>query len=150
LNSKPAREAAANALARAIDRYVEEGALSSGPQINLVGFSHGGNVAVLATRILPPGRILNLVTIATPVLRAYQPARVENHVHVYNPSDAIQARGGEAFFIPGRGTVGRAKRRFARASNIAIDIKQGNAASRHGDLLYSKEMWEKIAERLIK
>ncbi len=107
-------------------------------------------MAALATRSLPSGCILNLVTIATPVLRAYQPARVDNHVHVYNPSDAIQAWGGEAFFIPGRGTVGRAKRRFEGASNIAIDIKQGDATSRHGDLLYSKEMWEKIAQRLIR
>ena len=69
-------------------------------QINLVGFSHGGNVAALATQQYE-GEIHRLVTVATPVLEHYQPGtRVKTHIHLYNANDPTQTRGGELFVSP--------------------------------------------------
>jgi pimeloyl-ACP methyl ester carboxylesterase len=65
-NTRRYREHAAATLAGKLREHCRD------TEINLVGFSHGGNVAVLATQYL--GREIDrLITISTPVLKRYQP-----------------------------------------------------------------------------
>ncbi len=113
-------------------------------EINLVGFSHGGNVAAMATQLacLEIGR---LITISTPVLKRYQPGpNVKTHIHLYNANDATQTRGGELLRIPYLGTIGRAARTFARAINIAIEIAIKSGEGAHGDILWKDETWNAL------
>lgn len=148
-NSRAARHAAAEDLVQ----FIEEGLSGSSPvdeplAVNLIGFSHGGNVAALATRKLRRASVANLVTIGTPVLSRYQPSERVHHIHIYNPADLIQVCGGESLVVPRVGSVGRAGRTFAGAMNVAVPITEGNAVSRHGNLLYREATWRAIEENL--
>jgi pimeloyl-ACP methyl ester carboxylesterase len=141
-NTRRHRQQAAAALTTHLRQYCAT------TQINLVGFSHGGNVAALATQQYE-GEIYHLVTIATPVLEHYQPgAFVKTHIHLYNPNDPTQTRGGELFRLPYFGTIGRAARTFIRATNIAIDIPSKSGQGAHGDILWNDATWRILSSEL--
>lgn len=76
-----------------------------GEEITLIGHSHGGNVAILAAKLIykETGEKVNLITIATPVYEKGKngkekaedpnnPANVEainDHIHLYNKKDGV-------------------------------------------------------------
>jgi hypothetical protein len=110
--------------------------------LNVVGFSHGGNVALSAIRRLGAPQVQHLVTIGTPVLPDSPPCGV-HHIHVYNPIDLIQKWGGESVLLPLIGTLGPAGRTFPAATNIAIEIA-GHPRGRHGNLMWDARTWNSI------
>ncbi len=97
-NSDKARELAANNLAEAIiSNYKENG----GP-INLVGYSHGGNVTIMAANIIQERgyQVDNLVVIATPnrllegQYQLNEGAVKGSFLNLWNPFDLVQQKGG--------------------------------------------------------
>lgn len=137
-NWRGPRERAAEGLAEMIAGH-EWGACE---RLNLVGFSHGGNIAIGATRLLEGVAVENLVTVATPVLERYRPGTcVRHHVNVYNPKDSIQRWGGEAMWLPFGGRLGWAQREFPGAVNVRVEGKGGSLTQRHGDLLWDQVLW---------
>ena len=93
-NTRGCRKQAAATLASQLREHCRR------TEINLVGFSHGGNVAAMATQ-LACREIGRLITISTPVLKRYQPGpNVKTHIHLYNANDATQTRGGELLRLP--------------------------------------------------
>ncbi len=140
-NSREARTRAAAELVKFIKLHIQKAR-----GVNLVGFSHGGNVAALATHSLAPLHMDTLVTIATPVLPDYQPAAVARHIHIYNPHDVMQVWGGERFTLPGIGSVGPAGRVFPHAANVAVSIRSGTRHQRHGNLLWDHRTWALLNE----
>lgn len=90
-NSRSAKNAAARDLANLVDNHD----FAEGEKLNIVGYSHGGNVAIRYSNM--SGRnIDNLVTLGTPVRSQYQPNydRVKNHVNMYSNADGVQPFGG--------------------------------------------------------
>jgi len=146
-NTRAARLRAASDLAAFIQQELQSQGKTSGGKLNIVGFSHGGNVAVLATKFLAT-QVDNLVTIATPVLPAYRPGPIANHIHIYNPHDTTQVWGGERFTLPGLGSIGPAKRVFPNAANSEVAIANGNRHQRHGNLLWDDRTWSQIKAQL--
>jgi pimeloyl-ACP methyl ester carboxylesterase len=146
-NSRAARLRAASDLAAFIQRELQANRQRPGDRLNIVGFSHGGNVAALATRLLA-AQVDNLVTIATPVVSGYLPGAVGNHIHIYNPHDTTQVWGGESFTFPGLGTIGPAGRVFPHAANSEVSIVYGNRHQRHGNLLWDDRTWSQIKAHL--
>lgn len=71
-------------------------------KLNIVGHSHGGNIALLASHMLERP-IDNLVTFALPVRSDYQaePGKINNHINVYTNFDAVQVLGGGSYSITG-------------------------------------------------
>ncbi|MEO8592431.1 MAG: alpha/beta hydrolase [Candidatus Solibacter sp.] len=148
-NTKAARRQAAAELAALLAEELAADSADAGKKLNLVGFSHGGNVAALATRLLGGAVVENLVTIGTPVLAGYQPGAVGNHIHVYNPHDTTQRWGGESVTLPWAGSVGFAGRVFSTANtNIAVGIVNGRREQRHGLLLWDERTWREIEKHL--
>jgi len=146
-NSRAARQRAASELAEFIRLEFQNHRKTTGDKLNIVGFSHGGNVAALATQFLA-AQVDNLVTIATPVMPGYHPGAVGNHIHIYNPHDTTQVWGGERFKLPGLGTIGPAGRVFPHAANSEVAIPNGNRHQRHGNLLWDDRTWNQIKAHL--
>ncbi len=88
-----ARQSAAGIIATQINKYK----LSDGEKLNIVGHSHGGNVANLITEQIKRA-VDNLITLGTPVRSDYQPNMdmVKNHVNAYSNIDLVQASGGNS------------------------------------------------------
>ena len=63
--------------------------------VDLVGFSHGGNVAIMAANILQHHGVTvrNVITLATPVRDEYQlnDGAAETHIHVYDERALVQS-----------------------------------------------------------
>jgi len=115
-NNVGARERGAKALAEAIAAF--HNANPNDP-IRLIGWSHGGNVAILAANLLANKgiRVETLITIATPVRSDHQLAEgvtVGQHLNIYNVGDAVQTSGGRIQHL------GIAGRRFDGAQNIRV------------------------------
>jgi pimeloyl-ACP methyl ester carboxylesterase len=118
-NTRTARTEAAKVLVKEIVAYTEEN--PDGP-INLVGHSHGGNVAIKASNMLADEgiKVDNLITMGTPVRGDYQLSgkNFGSHTNIYNPYDATQSIGGGAINIPGIGETGPSGRTYKNANNI--------------------------------
>lgn len=118
-------------------------------KLNVVGFSHGGNIALSAILRSAPSHVQHLVTIGTPVLAGNQPSGVQNHIHIYNPVDLIQKWGGESVSLPLLGTLGPAGQTFPAATNIPIEIA-GHPRGRHGNLMWDARTWQSIKAEIKK
>lgn len=86
-----ARRKAADYVVQLIKNY----GFAPGEQLNIVGHSHGGNIALLVSRQIER-KIDNLVTMATPVRSDYQPnpAMIGRHINAYSVLDMVQVMGG--------------------------------------------------------
>lgn len=91
-NSRSARTEGATMLAEKINGYT----FAKGEKLNIVGYSHGGNVAIEASNMKLNHQINNLVTLGTPARTDYRPnyASINNHVNVSNFFDVIQTGAG--------------------------------------------------------
>ncbi|MDD2601309.1 MAG: thioesterase domain-containing protein, partial [Kiritimatiellae bacterium] len=97
--------------------------------INLIGHSHGGNVAIEAANILGQKGLTidTLITIQTPVLKEHQltEGNVKIHMNFYGALDPVQKLGGHGLTSPllptanqyKDGDWGLAGRTFANAGN---------------------------------
>ncbi|GIW60938.1 MAG: hypothetical protein KatS3mg087_2004 [Patescibacteria group bacterium] len=105
-NVDKARKEAAEKLAKQIyETYTGK------EPITLIGHSHGGNVAIMASNILKEKYNIQvdiLITIATPVCEDYQvkEGSVKLHINIYNPADLVQIEGGNSNIIKSYETVG--------------------------------------------
>lgn len=91
-----ARQYAAENLANTINNH----SFSEGERLNLVGHSHGGNVAILASQLIHK-KIDNLITLGTPVRNEYKPnyEMIDNHINAYSWFDPVQINGGGEFAL---------------------------------------------------
>ena len=131
-NAPESRQDAAIDLANLIKTSMGE---DSEMSINIVGHSHGGNVAILASNILAQDNIQvdNLITLGTPSREDYQLSeRVSaNHVNVFSEYDAVQILGG--FDSLSRGSL--AGRRQTSAQNIDVTERiSRNPLKSHSDM----------------
>ena len=120
-NRASARVTAGNLLAGTIAKARRE---NPSEPINVIAHSHGGNVAFEATR--SGAQIDNLITLGTPGRDDHQPNRsnIGNWYNVYSEADAVQSRGGDAFY-PFFQETGPARRHFSAAVNIQADTDEG-------------------------
>jgi RHS repeat-associated protein len=93
-----ARGIAAGKLSEFINSYH----FSEGEKLNIVGYSHGGNVVLEATHNLNH-TIDNLVTYNTPVRDDYTPdvSKIGNYVQLFNSNDKVQNHAGGEFSVTG-------------------------------------------------
>jgi len=161
-NNKRAREAAANDLANQINNHD----FNEGEQLNIVGHSHGGNIAIDASNNINKS-INTLVTLATPVrVVGYNPSRnnIGKHINAYSWLDPVQKSGGGAtslseqigntVFGPIGVAVGRylglyefgtAGRTFPGAENMNVTWQAGLDPRYIHSMWRSTEVWDKIS-----
>jgi RHS repeat-associated protein len=143
-----ARTDAAERIAQDISNHQ----FATNEQLNIVGLSHGGNVAIEVSR-LTKHKIDTLVTLGTPSRADYEPnaAMINQHLSAYSQRDPVQTSGGGqfsisqivgGFFGPIGGAVGSylhwgefgpAGRTFPDATNINATSNQRGIAA-HGAL----------------
>jgi RHS repeat-associated protein len=146
-NNDAARQEAAATLVKYINSYQ----FQAGEQLNVVGYSHGGNVALSGSSQDLNKKIDNLVTIGTPIRSDYRAnfSNIGNLYNAYSPYDQVQIRGGNQYHIPGLGEVGPAGRIITNASNISMEYNAGPIQT-HLDLV-SSSLWNKyIKSRIMK
>jgi RHS repeat-associated protein len=168
-----ARQNAATAIAQQINDYP----FALGEKLNIVGHSHGGNVANLVTREINH-KVDNLVTLGAPVIGGYGAKRdnVINQVNVYSIFDPVQKGGGSqitttgvAGFAIGNafaglrgglmgwklgnnlgwGQFGIANRSVDGADNINVTWQALNPFTAHGSY-FSSSVWSRIDKKLNK
>jgi len=140
-NSSSARLSAARALARFVKHYK----FKAGEQLNLVGFSHGGNVAITAINLGLGRAVDNLVTLGAPVRPDYQltlPAFVKNGVALYDPHDRVQSNGGGRVVFPAIGEIGRADRLSPDFVSVEYDRDEGPFGSH--SVLRTPDAWNQL------
>ena len=101
--------------------------------INIVAHSHGGNVALIATKF--GAKIDNLVTLGTPArMLGHKPnvSNIDNWYNAYSPQDMVQVSGGGSATF-GYQEVGPAGRTFSGAVNISVQSTRGPIGA-HSDL----------------
>ena len=120
--------------------------------IRLIGYSHGGNVAIQAANMLAENYgiyVDTLITIATPI-RADNvlAAQVGQHINVYNRGDSVQTFGGIDSFWQGNFRLLRARRTKEGAVNIPVvtDINSWRRVYNHGIMHSNTEIWEYYIE----
>ena len=155
------RSGAAESIARSISNYK----FAEGEQLNIVGYSHGGNVGALVSQ-LTNRKIDNLVMLSTPVRQDYQPNydMIGRHVNAYSNLDLGQTFGGGQFSatgIIGRlfgrvgtkigsalswGEFGFAGRKFDGAENVNVTWQAFslNPKKNHTNLWQKSSVWEKV------
>ncbi len=89
------QDSARQAAAQAITDIINTHDFQEGEPLNLVGHSHGGNIANIVSQ-MTDRKIDSLVTLGTPVRSDYAPKyeNIENHYNAYSSLDAIQRMGG--------------------------------------------------------
>ncbi|MBI2627393.1 alpha/beta fold hydrolase [Candidatus Nomurabacteria bacterium] len=166
-----ARKDAANSLTN----MIKDHDFVKGEKLNIVGHSHGGNIAILASQMVNR-KIDNLVTLGTPARSDYQPNydMIGNHVNVYNASDGVQQIGGSqikasgivggvigglagglvgslAGLIVGNaigwGEVGSASRTFSGARNMTVPGR-GSSVSAHSNLWSDLNVWSTLSRQI--
>jgi hypothetical protein len=118
-NSKTSRTAAAEQIAAQIR---EAHRRNPSEPIRIVGYSHGGNVAIEVINILAREgiHVEMLVTVATPSRSDYRlETDVGQHINVYNQNDGAQILGG-IDTCDGFGGVGLGRRHQPGAENIEV------------------------------
>ncbi|MGE5275411.1 MAG: RHS repeat domain-containing protein [Acidobacteriota bacterium] len=116
-NSIAGRTAAARSLAAFIRSYK----FAPGEKLNIIGHSHGGNVAIAAINLGLGRAVDNLVTLGTPVRPDYRlsrPGSVANFVALSSPHDPVQTNGGNSVNLPVIGEVGEADQIQPGATNV--------------------------------
>jgi len=124
-----------------------------GQYITLVGYSHGGNVAIRAINYLTsygsnPGMVETLITIGTPVMsdvrghyRLAYTGNVVQHINVFNVYDAIQ-QGGAGQFLG----IDRFQGRMFPypAVNLNVSVSAGNRGpmESHRYMHNNPRIWE--------
>jgi RHS repeat-associated protein len=97
--------------------------------INIIGHSHGGNVAIIAANILYEVygiQLDNLVVLGTPQRDEYSliPDAAKNFVSVFNYLDVVQTSGGNIteslYYLPSIGEIGPARRIQPLATNLNV------------------------------
>ncbi|MCC7522577.1 VCBS repeat-containing protein [Candidatus Uhrbacteria bacterium] len=163
------RQTAAEGISEAVNNYQ----FADGEKLNLVGHSHGGNVANLVTGMVDR-QVDNLVTLGTPVISGYSADRsnVKNHVNVYSGRDAVQGHGGNqlnmsaflgAFFGGqsvggnikgwldgnglGWGQFGIAGRVVDGATNINSGSRASDPFTEHGSY-FDSAVWDQVKKDL--
>ncbi len=153
-NTKKARK---EAVAKLAD-LVGGSDFAEGEKLNIVGHSHGGNIAIQYSQS-SNRQIDNLVTLGTPVRSDYQPNydMIGTHINAYSNLDLAQFGGGQAF---ARGGVGiqvsplgpsygfiPAGRIFSGASNIGVTAETFaiNPIKLHSNLWMNPGVWSKIS-----
>jgi len=149
--SSPARVRGARALA--VDIVAWYGKNPSG-NITLVGYSHGGNIAIRAINYLAMpwevgghADIVNtLITIGTPVRNEYQivssRTSVGRHINVYNTEDSVQLMGSWPAPIVRYGD-GRRFTENAGVLNIQVQVPEGISGSdAHRYMHDNPRVWE--------
>ena len=132
--------------------------------IRFVGYSHGGNIAILAANILHQQHgipVETLITIGTPV-REYQllSGAVGQHINVYNTRDAVQVIGGGRGCVFAGMSVGMwrttpvlvpAGRTFTGAENVRVTVPDGmNPFAAHRFMHQNDDIWRRYFAGLIR
>ena len=133
-----------------IRSWWDAGGETSGSPIRLIGYSHGGNIAIMAANRLSQMYgipVETLITFGTPVRSDYQLARgvtVGQHINVFNLADPIQLAGGIINW--NRGLLGipipmltPAGRTFENARNVRVG--RFNLVTAHGSMHNNADVW---------
>ena len=140
-NTNVARFIAACDLASYINQYE----FAEGEELNIVGYSHGGNIAFLASQFNLKHKINNLVAFGTPI-REYSPnmGNIDELYNIGSYSDWLQTHGGKdawyGFFIPGE--AGPSDNVISNSNNLNI-VNMMFDSLFHFDYLNS-EIWNEI------
>jgi RHS repeat-associated protein len=142
-NSDEARSVAAISLANTIKDYK----FTVGEKLNIVGHSHGGNIAIMASQNPDVREIDTLVTLGTPNRTYYQPgAKIKSHVNVYSRFDKIQRFGeiGDVFKV-----MGPDLQKFDGAENFGVGLRAGIfPRSSHSNLWKASSVWSLVNKKL--
>ena len=146
-NSVGARKEAASELAKMINdpNYVYK----DGEKLNIVAHSHGGNIAILASRETDR-KIDNLVTLGTPNRTVYQPSegKIVNHINVYSRFDVWQNAGEWGDPLTASGVD---ERKFDGATNIGVGLRAGILPrGSHTNLWQNESVWSLVDEQFPK
>ena len=148
---------------------INEHQFAEGEKLNIIGHSHGGNIANLISQ-MTERRIDTLVTLGTPVNGDYQPnyGNIGQHINAYSRLDPVQRFGGtqtsasqlvgQALFGDVGGWVGGklsfiqfgwAGRKFSGAENVSVTSGAGyNIRRAHSNLWRNIDVWSKISGSL--
>jgi len=144
-NVHEARQEAAQKLADYINKYQ----FKEGEKLNIVGFSHGGNVGFLLSHLKLKHRIDTLVTLGTPIT-GYRPEmkKISQLYTAYSAFDRIQQRiGGGYFYAPIVGEFGPASIGI-RGYSMPIGIKDEGLIKTHTGLTDASKWNTYIAPRI--
>src|SRR3989338_2522200 len=145
-----------------ITKFIKDYNFSDGEQLNIVGHSHGGNIANLVSQSTSH-KIDNLVTLGTPVRSDYMPNTdiINRHINVYSNLDPVQSLlGGEGGYsnewswtgafnklVNHFTEFGLAGRKYNNAENINVTGHAWNPFTAHGSYM-SESVWSKV-DKLI-
>lgn len=108
--------------------FINSYRFSGGEKLNIVGYSHGGNVALILSQMNLRHKIDNLVLLGAPI-REYAPnmRNVGRIFNFYSNRDWVQRHGGRdawyGFFFPGE--AGESRQTLQEAMNINVPIPRG-------------------------
>jgi len=155
-NSQNDRSSGAEALVSAITSVHGTNPNTINEPIRLVGYSHGGNVAIEATNILAERygiHVETLITIATPSRADFRlNTEVGQHVNVYNRGDTVQTAGGIDTWWHGNFRLLRARRTQSGAENIRVSTGFWRSFRRihnHGRMHTNVDIWINYIENVL-
>ncbi|MEN9390690.1 MAG: hypothetical protein RLZZ283_790, partial [Candidatus Parcubacteria bacterium] len=169
-DNRASRTAAASYVADIINNHQ----FAEGEKLNLVGHSHGGNIAIQVTNIVDR-KVDTLVTIGTPVRSDYKPnaANIGMHVNAYATNDVVQKLGGGQLSVStyvginqlmlmdpigalstlskGYGEFGLASRTYPNAVNLNVTAMSSPATpvAAHSTLWSNLDVWGAISSFLF-
>jgi len=126
--------------------------------IRLVGYSHGGNVAIEVANLLGAAGLFidHVITIGTPVRKDFQINRsggvnVGQHINVYNFGDMVQNHGGRIWH------GGAAARTFDWATNVRVAQQRrgpwgifNRPLYNHSFMHSSVDIWERYIVPMVR
>ena len=137
----PTRTDAAKDLAGIVNNHD----FKDGEQLNIVGYSHGGNVAIQASNMNLDHKVDTLVTIGTPARSDYQPNEdaIGTHINAYSSFDFVQGflGGNIGIYYP---EVGPAGRTYPGAQNLNVTYETSPRPLESHYNLPSTQVWERI------
>lgn len=140
-DTSDARTAAAQSLANTINDHD----FAQGEKLNVVGYSHGGSVAIQASNMNLDHKIDTLVTIGTPVRPDYAPNynAIQNHINAYSSFDMVQSLlgGNIGVYYPEFGPAGRT---YPNAKNINVMYESAPGPLKSHYDLPSTAVWSRI------
>ncbi len=144
-NNHAARLSAARSLAAHIRSYP----FSQGEPLNIIGHSHGGNVAILGVNLGLGRPVSNLVTLGAPSRAGYhvlEPSSVQRFVNVFNSHDQVQKHGGGDYSAAFE--VGPAAQTQPFALNLNWNVDNGALGSHSS--LHTPSVWNFVVPHLKK
>ena len=127
--------------------FVNAYKFAPGEQLNVIGFSHGGNVAILSPNLDLNRVIDNLVTLGTPSRPGYRlldPNSVGRFINVFNSHDQVQTHGGGDFQTSFESGAAARTQPFALNLNWNLDFGPKESHSQ----LHSPEAWDFVLPHL--